>query len=661
MSERYRRRAPTVGDSSRWGRREPSPSSSSVLPALHWPRDGSPYTDPHKLASTVEARSSRAPSHRPPSERTRRRSPSPPSRTRLDSPRTAHDTHSGDRRSHQIDDYDPPARRRRSHSPDPPPTSSRRRSSRSRSPRRSAPRDPRALDERDRDGDIERVERPAPLSGWEAAYDSIGRRRIPQKALESGTRRSRGGQAGRRDGRARYEDVDAPSWAGGAGTSGLGYDEGREMRRDGSRTERGSRFASAQDRSRPTSPHTQAANPLPRPPPHRTSRHLEHSHQRSFRGGLVGPSYIEFSPSPAPPDARTPSRSPVLSPALSRSPRAGTFASSPTDTSPHPPPPAPTSAHIVWLGPLPADLHPDEVVALLAPYGHASFRLHLAETGDGDDAYALEVSCATRDAARALVGDARAARVELRGCAVELLQEDVGVGLEEGEVDESDEGSGGGETAERREEIGAEGSVRSQEQVEFAAAGEQHEGRAYLSHETASPRSSRRCRTSSPDRLPLADLPNLPSHAHFQSTHLDSAKRHASSRSPSLSPSCTRTSRAPALGPLPSPSSSRARMTPPRPAPAQYRIHPTRLVSPYPRSPSPPGDAAWIASREAEIEREMDDEVREALRDRWEREGWETWIERWDKAEVVDLTQEDEGEPDETERERDEEAMDVDG
>lgn len=56
----------------------------------------------------------------------------------------------------------------------------------------------------------------------------------------------------------------------------------------------------------------------------------------------------------------------------------------------------------------------------------------------------------------------------------------------------------------------------------------------------------------------------------------------------------------------------------------------------------------------------MDDEVREALRERWVREGWEKWMERWEKAEVVDLTQEDE-EGGQAGPERDEEGMDVDG
>lgn len=71
--------------------------------------------------------------------------------------------------------------------------------------------------------------------------------------------------------------------------------------------------------------------------------------------------------------------------------------------------------------------------------------------------------------------------------------------------------------------------------------------------------------------------------------------------------------------------------------------------------------------REAEIEKEMDDEVREALRDRWEREGWEKWIERWERAPVVDLTQEDDEEGFELEGEgegevdEEGEGMDVDG
>ncbi|GAA5836402.1 hypothetical protein JCM9279_000381 [Rhodotorula babjevae] len=207
---------------------------------------------------------------------------------------------------------------------------------------------------------------------------------------------------------------------------------------------------------------------------------LATSYQQSYHSGLVGPSYIEFSPSPAPSLGRSPSRSPSRP---SRSPRSALDEprlATPSPSSSLRLAPATSTAHPVWLGPLPADLHPDEVVALLASYGHAAFRLHLAETGDGDEAYALE-----------------------------------------------------------------------------------------------------------------------------------------------------------------------------------YRIHPTRLVSPYPRSPSP-GEAAWLAVREAEIEKEMDDEVREALRDRWEREGWEKWIERWEKAEVVDLTQDDDEEEGPAQEAEGSERMDVD-
>ncbi|GAA5892525.1 hypothetical protein JCM8208_005842 [Rhodotorula glutinis] len=479
MPERYRRRSPSPGDSPRRRGRSPSPSSS-VLQPLHWPRDASPKILARKPTSTIEAPSGRASSHHPPRERTRRRLPSPPFRTRLDSPRTAAHTRQSEHRSHDLDDYDPPVRRRRSYSPRPPPANSRRRSSRSRSPRRRAPRDARALDERDYYDNVGRVEDRAPLSGWEAAYEGIGRRRAQQPAGESGSRSSRGGQVGARGGAARYEDWDAPSGEGGAGTGRLGYEEEqRSTRTDDWGTERSSRFAATQDPTRSARSRPRAADPLPRPPPHRTSRHLEHPHQQSFQSGLVGPSYIEFSASPSPCAARSLSRSPALSPGLSRSPRAGPLALSPILAPSPRAHPLPSPAHPVWLGPLPADLHPDEVVALLAPYAHADFHLHLAETGDGDDAFALEVSCEGREAARTLVEAARKGRVEMRGGKVELLQEDVTAGLEDEHGREAEEVLDGGGVVEEREAVEAKGSVRLEGGL--AAVDEEHEGQDYLS------------------------------------------------------------------------------------------------------------------------------------------------------------------------------------
>ena len=230
-----RRRSPSPRDSPRPRPRRRSPSpSSSVLPPLHWPRDASPVVEQRRFYA--EGSFHQASSHRQQRERSRRRSPPPPSRTRLDSPRTTAHTHDSEYRSHDIDDYDPPIRRRRSHSPRPPTHSSRRRSSRSRSPRRSGPHGAQALDDRDlnnRDGDgYPRAAGYAPLSGWDAAYESIGKRSGAQPALASGSRRSWGGQAGAAGRHSRYEDWDVPRWDGGGGAGRMRYEE-ENTRRDG--------------------------------------------------------------------------------------------------------------------------------------------------------------------------------------------------------------------------------------------------------------------------------------------------------------------------------------------------------------------------------------------------------------------------------------------
>jgi len=376
--------------------------------------------------------------------------------------------------------------------------------------------------------------------------------------------------------------------------------------------------ASTQTRSSLSRP--SAAVSLSRPPPHLASRNVQATYEPSFHSGLVGPSYIDFSPSPAPSPRRSPSRSPArpspspldsplrAAPSRSPSPRLAPAASTP--------PP-------VWLGPLPADLQPDEVVALLAPYGHAAFRLHLAETGAGDEAYALEVSCPSWEAASALVDDARAGRVDVRGSKVEALQEDGGGGFEYGEGDEWVGERGGGRPEEERGRSEVEGSVRSagahEQQIE-SAADERYEAQDYLSssasrslwYSTHVEHALTVSRSQESPRLARSVLaaPPPPPSAFPSPLPAPSPRRHASARR-TRPPS--RTSRPPARP------SARIPLAHPRTDPSPPPLAPARRAAPRPPSTASThrGSSRRTRARRARATRRGSPCARPRSRRRW--------------------------------------------
>ncbi|BGP50690.1 hypothetical protein JCM10450v2_006615 [Rhodotorula kratochvilovae] len=411
--------------------------------------------------------------------------------------------------------------------------------------------------------------------------------------------------------------------------------------------------------------------PSLRPTTHRWVR----SPEGAFKSGLVGPTTISFSPTPALAPA-SPAPLPTSQPKRQQ-PSAHWARGSPLTESLVPPPPprhSPPRAQsaqqrTVWLGPLPADLRPGELDALLDGYGIVQCALHPAEKG-----LRLEVEAKSVEVAEELEADARGGMVVLREAAVGVYEN-----AERGEP----LGAGGMQSTLEREKPATEGGGVRESQAETAqdaahaldgggtdielsdgerevrdAPDEQMEAEEARDHAAEQKQWNGggvavTCSATAQPALTLRGGASLPLSASSPSpntsllTHLATARlpRPAQSTAPvetgSTPPS-----------PSPSPSPSRRAFSPSHaptpPGRAHYRIHPTRARSPYTRSParSEEGEDAYKA-REKEIEEEMRREVLEALAERREREEWEQrerWERRWEGAEVLDLTGDEEEE-----------------
>ncbi|GAA6054481.1 hypothetical protein JCM3770_001010 [Rhodotorula araucariae] len=381
----------------------------------------------------------------------------------------------------------------------------------------------------------------------------------------------------------------------------------------------------------------------------------------AFQSGLTGPSTMSFSPSPIP-------DSPRAAPTVAKhGTREFSLLAHPV---PPPLPPARAAAcgqRIVWLGPLPADLAPAELAAILDGYDVAQYAMHPVNQATHAGAVALEVEAKSAEGAEELQADVRGGMIPLRGAAVDVYacnprQELIG---EVGRARPEQEKRATGAFADKRLVTNAtvapdstwtaseadgnsgfspmEGVAAEEEQCEpgviAATLTSTHVASNLAWHMPLSLRGGSSLADPSCSLSPSVSLPTRLAETHLPSTAQPSALLQTGSTPPSPTLPPSRRSFSPSHAPTP-------------PGRAHYTIHPTRARSPYPRSPSPGADDLY-ATREAEIEDEMRCEVVDALEERKVRDEWETrerWYARWERVEVIDLTS-DEG---------DEEAMAVD-